>query len=637
MAPLGVPGKLQWVTEVSHFTWWNSDHPWYEKHCYNVTVLDLKNNPMQNAYVTGVGVSYVGISWPKITGMDGLVCVEVQKNSTARIYLGYTGDPNTPPAGSYLSVTVPDVVSDCTGQGAACEAITLNTNLVCSPGSWQKCTYNGPQGTEGVGICHAGMQYCKPDGSGWNLCYGEATPKMADDCSTAQDENCNNIINDGCPIICANGTPQSCYTGPAGTQGVGICKSGTSTCMSNGTMWGPCIGQVTPFPWEICYPFYPDDDDCDGTQSECKCTVFTSKTCYQGPGGTQGLGACKSGTSYCYQNWSTGGGSDYGTCLGQVLPAPEDCTNGKDDDCDGLGDADEFSFATGDCCNSISDCYLTGTGDCKSPDCNASKKSCIYTPKPKDELATQVAGNCRIERCDGVGDFYLANIDQNDVFVDFNPCTTDKCNNNGISSNDPIAPGQTCEGNAAWVCDPQGQCVQCYQGSNNCGPMAQCYNGECVACNDSTKNGKETDVDCGGDCAACADGKECLSGADCQSNVCSAGCAGCSPTCQAPTCSDQARNCSESDVDCGGGLCNASMSQCPKCGNGRHCSVASDCISDVCQMNVCVPASCNDGKMNNTETDVDCGGAGCSPCPAGKMCTVGGDCTSGKCIGGICQ
>jgi hypothetical protein len=43
-------------------------------------------------------------------------------------------------------------------------------------------------------------------------------------------------------------------------------------------------------------------------------------------------------------------------------------------------------------------------------------------------------------------------------------------------------------------------------------------------CNDCTKNGPETDIDCGGDaCPPCAAGKACLSGADCESNVCTAG------------------------------------------------------------------------------------------------------------------
>jgi hypothetical protein len=43
-------------------------------------------------------------------------------------------------------------------------------------------------------------------------------------------------------------------------------------------------------------------------------------------------------------------------------------------------------------------------------------------------------------------------------------------------------------------------------------------------CNDCTTNGPETDVDCGGDtCPPCAASKECLSGADCESDVCTAG------------------------------------------------------------------------------------------------------------------
>ncbi len=54
--------------------------------------------------------------------------------------------------------------------------------------------------------------------------------------------------------------------------------------------------------------------------------------------------------------------------------------------------------------------------------------------------------------------------------------------------------------------------------------------------------------------------------------------------------------------------------------------------------------SCSDGKTNQSETDVDCGGYqvdhsvnGCSGCAVGKHCLVDGDCLGGTCLaGGIC-
>lgn len=47
--------------------------------------------------------------------------------------------------------------------------------------------------------------------------------------------------------------------------------------------------------------------------------------------------------------------------------------------------------------------------------------------------------------------------------------------------------------------------------------------------------------------------------------------------------------------------------------------------------------SCSDGARNGTETGLDCGGPSCPDCPPGQGCSNGGDCTSGICTGGICQ
>lgn len=48
-------------------------------------------------------------------------------------------------------------------------------------------------------------------------------------------------------------------------------------------------------------------------------------------------------------------------------------------------------------------------------------------------------------------------------------------------------------------------------------------------------------------------------------------------------------------------------------------------------------SSCQDGTLNGTETDVDCGG-GCSPCATGGACVINADCAAGLfCDGSTCQ
>ncbi len=66
----------------------------------------------------------------------------------------------------------------------------------CAPGAMIAC-YSGPDGTQGVGVCHGGHQTCKADGSDYGPCEGEVIP-AAEDCQTAADENCNAAPIDGC-------------------------------------------------------------------------------------------------------------------------------------------------------------------------------------------------------------------------------------------------------------------------------------------------------------------------------------------------------------------------------------------------------------------------------------------------------
>ncbi len=95
------------------------------------------------------------------------------------------------------------------------------------------------------------------------------------------------------------------------------------------------------------------------------------------------------------------------------------------------------------------------------------------------------------------------------------------------------------------------------------------------------------------------------------------------------TCANGAEDGEETDVDCGGSVCDA-------CPNGFTCAVDADCQTNNCISGTCVPPSCTDGVHNQDETDVDCGGSTCGACPAGSTCNVDSDCLSDDCTAGVC-
>jgi len=62
-------------------------------------------------------------------------------------------------------------------------------------------------------------------------------------------------------LVCDPGATAPCYSGPEGTEDVGVCTAGQMTCNDAGTDFGPCEGEVLPAE-ESCET--EADDDCDG-------------------------------------------------------------------------------------------------------------------------------------------------------------------------------------------------------------------------------------------------------------------------------------------------------------------------------------------------------------------------------------
>lgn len=77
------------------------------------------------------------------------------------------------------------------------------------------------------------------------------------------------------------------------------------------------------------------------------CNNGDTRSCYSGPSGTSGVGACRTGTQTCLNG-------NYGACTGEVLPSPEICGNNIDDNCN--GSIDETCAPIGTACTSSSTC-----------------------------------------------------------------------------------------------------------------------------------------------------------------------------------------------------------------------------------------------------------------------------------------
>ena len=200
-----------------------------------------------------------------------------------------------------------DADRDCDGQADWTQAPCL-----CRDGDSRSC------GNE-VGICRQGGQVCS--NGAWGPCLGGVGPLTLNNSEGAvglcngADDNCNGQVDEGCGC-----TPP--MTQPCGTD-VGMCQSGTQSCLANGS-WGGCVGSVGPGVRQCDL----EDRDCDGqadwTQAPCQCQTGATRAC------GAAVGECRIGQETCVAG-------AWGTCVGGVTSQSERC-NGLDDDCDGQTD-----------------------------------------------------------------------------------------------------------------------------------------------------------------------------------------------------------------------------------------------------------------------------------------------------------
>ncbi len=230
------------------------------------------------------------------------------------------------------------------GEEELCDNIDNDCDL--STGDGVDETWYNQATSCGIGEC---------DSSGLLQC---TLGSQVDTCSpgSPNTEACNNLDDDCDGLIDEDEFDdplnQSCYSGPAGTENIGICVAGTQTCTSG--VWEGCVGEVIP-QTEICDAGFLDEDCDSSNNEECVCTIGETQDC------GSNVGECSYGTQTCE---ATG---TWGSCVGETGPILEIC-DGLDNDCTGVADDYDFGQTTcglGECLHTIDNCVAGVTQICE--------------------------------------------------------------------------------------------------------------------------------------------------------------------------------------------------------------------------------------------------------------------------------
>jgi hypothetical protein len=112
-----------------------------------------------------------------------------------------------------------------------------DAGVLCQQGMMIPC-YDGPPGTEGVGICHGGMATCNAMGE-YGACAGEQTPQP-EDCASMMDLDCDGAV--GCAVF----GWQNRYGDPSVQQGLAIGADGLGNSAFTGTVLGTVSFGIGP-------------------------------------------------------------------------------------------------------------------------------------------------------------------------------------------------------------------------------------------------------------------------------------------------------------------------------------------------------------------------------------------------------
>jgi hypothetical protein len=174
-----------------------------------------------------------------------------------------------------------------------------------------------------IGACSSGLT--ARDSEENLICVGQIKP-TEETCNNV-DDNCNGYVDDrwaGIPIsLSPSSSENECV-------GLGVCSYAMQVCVEGS--------------WKCSYPLSYGEEICDGLDNDCDGEtdedtlddpLFTDQEryVYTGDPDTINVGECRAGYKECIDGRPS--------IRNMVIPVPEICGNGDDDDCDGMTDEDE--------------------------------------------------------------------------------------------------------------------------------------------------------------------------------------------------------------------------------------------------------------------------------------------------------
>ena len=261
--------------------------------------------------------------------------------------------------GSCESITTPGSEGEICGDGLDndCDGKIDDADedcWACDPGATEYANCN----STGLGICEPGkkVRTCGSDGqwSEYGACESKiATGSQAEICGDGLDNDCDGLI-DSADDDCWECQPGKTEETSCSSGAPGICDAGTKvrTCSETGqwSEYGACEPDIAPgSEGEICGDGL--DNDCDGKVDDADedCWACTPGATDTASCNTGKFGACNAGekTRTCGND---GQWSDFGSCIQLNQPSPEICSDGIDNDCDGLVDSDDLDCVQ---CNEV--------------------------------------------------------------------------------------------------------------------------------------------------------------------------------------------------------------------------------------------------------------------------------------------